>query len=414
MKKVAAWLAMMLLLNAVFAFSTITLAEEGKVHLEFLQSKAESAEAYEKLIEKFEAENPDIDVEQISLSDTLSVLVTRLASGQGPDLFNHFPLRADFSEIVNSNQIIPITGEDFLKNINPSAVEMVTRDDGNVYSLPLTMNSMGVYYNLEIMEKYGLSIPNTYEELIAMLESVKDKEDGKFLFACKDAWTLWQMMDRRLGQLFINSDADFATTFQAIADGSMHAADSPEIVKAAEKCLQLYQYAQDDPFGTSFAQMCDDFANGKGIAFFQGTWAYPNIKATNPELKFVMTAFPADEGQVSYLSMNIDIGISISKDCKHVEEAKRFMAFMAETENAQLFNDIDGSMSLVNGVVTDIPEFKTVYEDIDNGLVYEMMSNLWPNGYTTALMDYVSSMLLYNDIDTYLSDVDQLTVEMYK
>lgn len=221
------------------------------------------------------------------------------------------------------------------------------------------------------------------------------------------------MMDRRLGQLFMNSGNDFDAVFRAIGAGEMHAADSPEIVEAAQKCLELFQYAQDDPFGTSFAQMCDDFANGKGIAFFQGTWAYPNIKATNPDLDFVVTAFPADEDSVSYLSMNIDIGLCISKDCQNVEAAKRFLAFMTETENAQLFNDIDGSMSLVNGVVSDIPEMEQIYSDIEGGLVYEMMSNLWPNGYNTALMDYISSMLMYNDLETYLSDVDMLTIEYY-
>lgn len=412
MKKMSLMLIVMLVFN-LFLLPATGLAENEKIHLEFLQSKAESYEAYEALIAKFEAENPDIDVEQICLSDTLTVLVTRLASGEGPDLFNHFPLRADFSEIVNSNQVIPLTGEAFLENINPESVEMCTREDGNIYAIPLTMNTMGVYYNMELMREYGLEVPQTYEELIAMLESVKDKENGKFLFGCKDAWTLWQMMDRRLGQLFINSENDFDTVFHAIGAGEMKAADSPEIVKAAQKCLDLFKYAQDDPFGTSFAQMCDDFANGKGIAFFQGSWAYPNIKATNPDLEFAVYPFPADEGEVSYLSMNIDIGLCISKDCDNVDAAKRFLAFMAETENAQLFNDIDGSMSLVKGVVTDIPEFKKVYSDIDSGLVYEMMSNLWPNGYNTALMDYISSMLLYNDLDTYLQDVDMLTAEYY-
>ncbi len=412
MKKACLFLVLILALNA-FLLAGNAMAEDEKTHLEFLQTKAESFEAYETLIAKFEAENPDIDVEQICLSDTLTVLVTRLASGEGPDLFNHFPLRADFSEIVNSGQVLPLTGEDFLNNINPDSIEMCTRSDGNIYSLPLTMNTMGIYYNNELMRQYGLEIPQTYQELIAMLESVKDKENGRFLFACKDAWTLWQMMDRRLGQLFMNSGNDFDAVFRAIGAGEMHAADSPEIVEAAQKCLELFQYAQDDPFGTSFAQMCDDFANGKGIAFFQGTWAYPNIKATNPDLDFVVTAFPADEDSVSYLSMNIDIGLCISKDCQNVEAAKRFLAFMTETENAQLFNDIDGSMSLVNGVVSDIPEMEQIYSDIEGGLVYEMMSNLWPNGYNTALMDYISSMLMYNNLETYLSDVDMLTIEYY-
>jgi raffinose/stachyose/melibiose transport system substrate-binding protein len=411
MKKLSVILVLSLLVN-LFTFAG-ALAQSDAVELEFLQSKVESNEAYELLIAKFMEENPDIKVDLITLSDTLSVLVSRLAIGEGPDIFNHFPLRADFSEIVRSERILPLTGEAFFDNINPEAVAMCTRDDGEIYALPLTMNTMGIYYNNELLEKYGLEIPTTYQELIAMLEQVKDEENCDFLFACKDAWTLWQMMDRRLGQEFMNSDNDFDATFRAIAAGEMKAADSPEIVAAAQKCLELFQYAQNDPFGTSFTQMCNDFATGKGIAFFQGSWAYPNIKAANPDLDFTVTAFPADEGKVSYMSMNIDIGLCLSKDGQNADAAKRFLAFMAETENAQLFNDIDGSMSLVKGVVTDIPEFKEVYGTVNQGNMYEMMSNLWPNGYNTSLMDYVSEMLLYNDLESYLENVDMLTDEFY-
>lgn len=391
------------------------LAENGRVHIEFMQSKSESVAAYDAVIAKFEEENPDIDIEQLNPPDTFTVLSTRMAAHDAPDIFNHFPLRADFSEVVNSDAIIPITGESFLANINPESVQMCTRDDGEVYSLPLTMNTMGIYYNNELFKKYGLEIPQTYQELIQVLETVKDKEDGRFLFACKDTWTLWQMMDRRIGQLFMNTTGaeGFDQTFRKIGAGEMSAADSPEIVGAAQKCLDLFQYAQDDPFGTSFAQMCDDFANGKGIAFFQGTWAYPNIKATNPDLDFSFCAFPADEGQISYLSTNIDIGLSLSVDCENVDAAKKFLAFFSETENAQIFNDIDGSMSLVQGVQSNIPEFSDVFEIINAGKVYEMMSNMWPVNYNSTLMDYVSMMLMYNDLDTYISDVDSMTAEFY-
>lgn len=76
----------------------------GKVHVEFLQGKPESVDAYEKVINLFEQENQDIDVEQVNLPDTYTVLTTRLSSEEYPDLFNHFPLRPDF-EVLAQNAV---------------------------------------------------------------------------------------------------------------------------------------------------------------------------------------------------------------------------------------------------------------------------------------------------------------------
>ena len=78
----------------------------GKVHVEFLQGKPESVDAYEKVINLFEQENQDIDVEQVNLPDTYTVLTTRLSSEEYPDLFNHFPLRPDFEVLAQSGQIL--------------------------------------------------------------------------------------------------------------------------------------------------------------------------------------------------------------------------------------------------------------------------------------------------------------------
>jgi len=386
----------------------------GKVHVEFLQGKPESVDAYEKVINLFEQENQDIDVEQVNLPDTYTVLTTRLSSEEYPDLFNHFPLRPDFEVLAQSGQILELTGDDYLNHVNPSILEMSKTEEGKIYALPLTINTMGVYLNKELLDTYGLPIPETYEELIALLEKTADKEDGKFLFACKDTWTLWQMMDRLLGQLYMNSENDFAADFAAIGSGKKRAEDIPEIVRAAQQMLELFSFSQDDPFGTSFPQMCDDFANGRGIAFFQGTWAYPNIKKVNPDLEFLFIPMPAEEGQKSYLSMNIDIGLCIPEGSKNIDGAKEFLEFISAPENAQVFNDADGSMSCITGVKNTISEFEDAYQMIDRGDVYEMMSNMWPVNYNTTLMDYISAMLLNEDLEGYLKDVNMITPDFYK
>ena len=90
------------------------------------------------------------------------------------------------------------------------------------------------------------------------------------------------------------------------------------------------------------------------------------------------------------------------------------MKFISVPENAQVFNDADGSMSCIVGVKNNISEFDNAYQMIDRGDVYEMMSNMWPVNYNTTLMDYISAMLLNKDLEGYLRDVDIITPDFYK
>ena len=40
-----------------------------------------------------------------------------------------------------------LSDQDFLKNVNESALEMTKQEDGGYYALPYSRNYIGVYYN---------------------------------------------------------------------------------------------------------------------------------------------------------------------------------------------------------------------------------------------------------------------------
>ena len=105
---------------------------------------------------------------------------------------------------------------------------------------------------------------------------------------------------------------------------------------------------------------------------------------------------------------------SIPEGSKNIDGAKEFLEFISAPENAQVFNDADGSMSCITGVKNTISEFEDAYQMIDRGDVYEMMSNMWPVNYNTTLMDYISAMLLNEDLEGYLKDVNMITPDFYK
>ena len=62
--------------------------ENGKTKILFFSNKSESVKTYASLIEKFEAENPDIDVELSAPSDATTVLKTKFVKGDMPEIIS--------------------------------------------------------------------------------------------------------------------------------------------------------------------------------------------------------------------------------------------------------------------------------------------------------------------------------------
>ena len=46
--------------------------------------------------------------------------------------------------------------------------------DGKVYGIPITANTMFYFYNMDIFEEYGLSVPETYDEVIAVSRALEN------------------------------------------------------------------------------------------------------------------------------------------------------------------------------------------------------------------------------------------------
>src|SRR6056297_718175 len=84
MKNLHSVLSVLLVLFLVFGLSAVGFAQE--VELEFFQNKREAVETFDKLIEKFEEENPNINIEQNHVPDAETVLKSRLARNNIPDI----------------------------------------------------------------------------------------------------------------------------------------------------------------------------------------------------------------------------------------------------------------------------------------------------------------------------------------
>ena len=122
---------------------------------------------------KFEAANDNIDlvVDCVSCNDIYTVVNTRIANGQAPDLLN-IDVFADFQA---DGLLLPAeewcSAETYAK-FYPAFLDQSVID-GTVWAVPDLASARAMYYNKDILEAAGVEVPTTWEELTAACEALK-------------------------------------------------------------------------------------------------------------------------------------------------------------------------------------------------------------------------------------------------
>lgn len=383
-------------------------AKTLKGQIEFFSHKKEAVDTFRAIIAEFNKEYPDIEVELVTVPNAQEVLISRINTGDAPDIFTVQPLGGDYKTFAKEGYMLDLTNEPFLKNANEQILNM-TAYENKFFSLPIALNTTGVYYNKEMFDKQSLKIPSTHSEFIAAAKALKEAGVTPMIFPDKDAWTLGAFGERTIG-LFVEDKGEL---FERVAKGEDSNVNSAAMRRLAEEVLELRQYGQPDPLGTGYDQAIAAFANGEAAMFYQGTWALPLIKKANPNLKFGMFPYSGDNEEDLKMSVNIDNAVSISAESKNLELSKLFVEFLSQTSSAQLYADMDGSPSAINGVVSSTEEFKDIQQRILDGKTFRLPGTYWANGMVGDFRNLLQNLILDQDVDKFLKDLDKAVMEKY-
>lgn len=303
---------------------------------------------YQRWIDAFEAENPDIDVvfRFIQYSDYENAVRLAAKSDSGPDVFGiepgamseqFAPLTLDLAPLAEKG--IGADWQDQLLGTEQLAVE-----DKQV-SLPWKMGGGGlVWYNKNILDAAGATPPTTLAEWHDTCAKVEAQGVTCFVQGAKDAW--------------VNLDV-----FQAIANqidpGAIYAAfdgekkfDTPDMVSAFDAWKELFDSGimQKGALGTTqYPDANDAFNKGEAAMIAFGTWH--NDHMTNARLEnsvetygaqivdqvFLPIAFPDVVGGAEETGrlFGAPAGWAISAKTKKEDAAFEFVKWFTTSETAQ-------------------------------------------------------------------------------
>lgn len=373
----------------------------GTVEIEFLQQKREATETFDALITDFQKKNPDIKVTQNTVPDAGTVLMTRAASGEMPDVLTHWPSDAAYVQFATEGKLRDLTGSEALANVVQTYIDAIKIDD-KVYCVPISLNFMGVFYDKDKFAAAKYETPKTWDELMTIAEDIKSKGEVAFVLPDKDSWTISQCWSNIEGKTRGGSDEFFSaltggtTTFQA----------DTIAVDSLTKMVQLRDYSQGDTLSLGYDQAINDFATGTGYMFIQGIWALPSIEAANPDMNVGMFPMPNDSGDMKQ-PVGVDVAICLGADSsdEKAAAADKFVAYLASTEAAQKYSDLDHSPSAIQGVNANIPAAQEVLDLIDKAGVLDIA--VPPAGFEETKRSKLQQVLIDKDVAAFLTTMTE-------
>lgn len=381
--------------------------EDGVLTLEFFQQKMEEGpqKGYQEIIDRFNEENPDIKIEMNTVPDAATVLTSRIASGDIPVIFSDYPTQQQFKQKVANGYVQELSGQEFLNNVEDSALEMSRQEDGKDYALPYSRNYMGVYYNQEIFDKYDLEIPETWEEFTALCDVLQSNGITPIGIMGKDP--------ARVGHGFqcmtVAWDPEGIEAIEATVAGENKLEEDQGFRQIAEKTVELLSYCNEDILGLADTTCWENFANGQYAMCITGSYARGTLLIANPDLKMGVFPLPNDTKETTNTLAGIDAAVCVSAKASDEEKeaAYKFLAYLAETENAQIFCDKDGAPSCIKEVKPNYEGIEPMMDLINAGQVHDWMASTIDNNIVTDLYNVTQGFWSEKNIDSYLKQMDE-------
>ncbi|MED4227298.1 ABC transporter substrate-binding protein [Neobacillus cucumis] len=370
-------------------------SSNGKVKIEFLQYKTEARGTYDELIKKFEKENPTIDVVQSNPPDATTVLKTRVAKRDIPDVMGTGG-DISYSDIAKAGAFKEVTNDKLLNDIQPAYISMlkdISKQD-KVYGIPYVANADAVIYNKAIFKELGLQVPKTWDEFIAVAEKVKAAGKIPFYFTFKDAWTALPAYNVLAAN---TQEKDFFKKLDAKKTTFVKGHQ-----EAAKKFLELLKYGNKDQTGKAYNDGNVAFAKGESAMYLQGIWAIPEIKKANPNIDLGVFPYPVGDSKVV---SGVDVVLTQSSQTKHPKEARKFIEFLLRDDNMKQYLKEQNAFSAKKGIVQEAPELEGLKDSIAKGALVDFPDHYVPSA---VALDKQLQMLVQNkDTKQYLSTLDQ-------
>ncbi|MEE4194299.1 MAG: sugar ABC transporter substrate-binding protein [Anaerolineae bacterium] len=324
---------------------------------------------HQEIIQRFEAENPDIlvQLEAVAGNDYYTRLLTQVSANDAPDIMqigdDAVPMFVDAGALISLDEFIA-NDADFDTSIYLPGLLEPGQYMGQQYMLPKDFSPMGVYFNKSIFDEYGVDYPTddwTWTEFLDIAQQLTMDTDGD---GKTDIWGVQLTANWTTGfEYFI-----FANGGKLISEdgknfvGVMDSEASIGAVQFFSDLYNVYKVAPPPADFNAWAGGNSEFDNGQAAMRLFGRWPQDGY-LNNPNIDLGTVQPPAGVEKANILFWG---GFGISSTSENPEAAWRFLKFYAGLEGSEVW------------VERAIPPVASVAEEA--GLAQDPIESTWIKG----------------------------------
>lgn len=332
--------------------------------------RQEDRAAYTELFNNFTKANPDIRVkfESFAPENYNTIMSTALAGGRGGDVLQSRAY-GGLEQVAKAGYLLPLdaTSVPELANFPAEALAAETlRADKKVYAIPFASQTLGLFVNTDVFTKAGVKPPETWEQLIAVSKTLKEKGITPIANGTATAW-----MDEVFAAIFTNPmlGPDFVADIIA---GKTTFADK-HYTDALGKLLELRDYMPQGQTGIDYPTAQQLFLSGRAAMFAGGSFEISNFRKQNPKINMDFIAPPAPkDGAPRYVAKFYDGGYAVNAKSPNQADALKLVRYMGTKDYGDRFAALLGNISPIKGVVLEDPLLAKVAKLNETAMPYIM------------------------------------------
>ncbi|MFZ4451494.1 extracellular solute-binding protein [Salibacterium aidingense] len=311
-------------------------------------------EVLQEAADRFEEEHDGVTVElnQYQNDAYKEQIITAMGGNSPPDIFHSWG-GGWLENFVNSDQVMNVTDDVETDRFLQTGLDTVTFDD-EIYGVPVGMELTPVWYNTEIFEEHGLEVPETYDELLEVVETLTANDIIPFALANQPQWPgafyLMYLAERTGGpDLFDEAFNRSGRTF-----------DDEAYVEAGEKIQELVEMGAfpDGVNGMNYdnGQSRQLMYSGDAAMEIMNSGAMlNNVRDEMPEFEenldyFLFPEIEGGEGSQNHAVGGVSPAFSVSEKTENPELAVELLKELSSQETAQGLSNRSGNISAIKGV----------------------------------------------------------------
>lgn len=307
------------------------------------ESWTPTQETFDAVVKSFTAANPKASVKGTlsPFADYQTALQTQLRSGGGPDVFVVQPgaMLNQFRQYIEpvDAYATALDGADWAAAYNAEPLARATVGK-QTYGLPMGYGVAGfLWVNKSILKQQGLTVPQTYADLVSVSKTLNAHGIAPIAFGAKDTW---QDVDY---YLVIAASLNKKALYAALSGSGSWS--NPDLVKAFGLFKQLFKdgVIQEGAAGAStYSDTYDLFTKGKAAFFANGSWnldMYKNSLSLIGSADIDVIPLPVPGGTSTAPIIGDTNIVVVNKNSKNKAAAFKLARFMSEGQGAQLLTN---------------------------------------------------------------------------